>query len=391
MNSAMRFSSLGLALALVLSACGGSDSGPAAIGADGLETEITPFWSLTGLPGPEDAEIQPIVVVKIDNDPIVRPQTGLDSADMVFEELVEGGMTRFAVVYQSELPDEVGPVRSVRHVDVAIAEPIADAFVFSGGARRTMKFVQQKIPTTISIVNEGAPGMYRKPGIAAPHNLYLKMNEMLDSIAPKNTASTGFFVRPEVVPQATAASPAASTSSSASPKPTSTALTGKSVTDVSVVFSNFANPNWKWNATDKMWMRSEGTKPFLNKDGTQFGTNNLVIVEVREIDAGYKGQTGGYVPRTVLTGSGRAWVLSDGKAIEVSWNKPFVDAQMELTDVDGNPFTMPTGRTWVELLPVVAEGQTGFTGKYSFNGTLVAIKDLPKPAATPEPVDTATP
>jgi hypothetical protein len=64
---------------------------------------------------------------------------------------------------------------------------------------------------------------------------------------------------------------------------------------------------------------------------------------------------------------------------------------MELTDVDGNPFTMPTGRTWVELLPVVAEGQTGFTGKYSFNGTLVAIKDLPKPAATPEPVDTATP
>jgi hypothetical protein len=140
-----------------------------------------------------------------------------------------------------------------------------------------------------------------------------------------------------------------------------------------------------------MWMRSEGIKPFLNKDGTQFGTNNLVIIEVREIDAGYKGQTGGYVPRTVLTGSGRAWVLSDGKAVEVAWKKPFVDAQMELTDVDGNPFTMPTGRTWVELLPVVAEGQTGFTGTYSFNGTLVPIKNMPLPAATPEPSDSATP
>lgn len=389
MNSAMRFSSLGLALALVLSACGGNDSETPAIGPDGLATEITPFWSLTGLPGPEDAQIQPIVVVKIENDPVVRPQTGLDRADLIFEELVEGGMTRFAVVYQSDLPDEVGPVRSVRHVDVAIAEPIADAFVFSGGAKRTMKFVKRKIPTTISVVNEGAPGMYRKSDIPAPHNIFLKMDEMLDSIAPKNTASTGFFVRPEVKPLT--ASPAASSSTSASPKPSSTALTGKPVTDVSVVFSNFSGPNWKWNAADKTWMRSEGTKPFLNKDGTQFGTNNLVIIEVREIDAGYKGQTGGYVPRTVLTGSGRAWVLSEGKAVEVAWNKPFVDAQMELTDLDGNPFTMPNGRTWVELLPVIAEGQTGFTGKYSFNGTLVPVKDLPQPAATPEPSDSATP
>jgi hypothetical protein len=391
MKSAIRISFPGLALALVLSACGGSESEEADAGSNSGPTKTPPVWSLTGLPGPEDAQIQPIVVVKIENDPIVRPQTGLERADMVFEELVEGGMTRFAAVYQSDIPEEVGPVRSVRHVDVAIAEPMADAFVFSGGAKRTMKFVKRKIPTTISVINEGAPGMYRKPGFYAPHNLFLKMDEMLDSIAAKDTASTGFFVRPEAKPASASASPEAIGSSAASPKPSSTALTGKSVTGVSVVFSNFSGPNWKWNATDKMWMRSEGIKPFLNKDGTQFGTNNLVIVEVREIDAGYKGQTGGYVPRTVLTGSGRAWVLSDGKAIELAWNKPFVDAQMELTDLDDNPFTMPNGRTWVELLPVIAEGQTGFTGTYSFNGTLVPIKDFPKPAATPEPSDSATP
>jgi hypothetical protein len=275
MKSAIRVSSIGLALALVLSACGGSDASSDG-SSNGSSTETPPVWSLTGLPGPDDAQIQPIVVVKIENDPIVRPQTGLERADMVFEELVEGGMTRFAAVYQSDIPEEVGPVRSVRHVDVAIAEPMADAFVFSGGARRTMKFVKRKIPTTISIVNEGAPGMYRKPGIPAPHDLFLKMDEMLDSIAAKNTASTGFFVRPEAKPASASASP--STSSSASPKPSSTALTGKPVTQVGVKFSNFSGPNWKWDATNKMWMRSEGIKPFLNKDGTQFGTNNLVII-----------------------------------------------------------------------------------------------------------------
>lgn len=390
MKSAIRVSAIGLTLALALSACGSSSSsGPSDNVTEAVTPKVPPVWSLTGLPGPDDAQLEPIVVVKIENDPIVRPQTGLDRADLVFEELVEGGMTRFAVVYQSDLPVEVGPVRSVRHVDVAIAEPMADAFVFSGGAKRTMRFVDRKIPSTISVINEGAPGMYRKPGLYAPHNLFLNMEEMLDSIAAKNTSSTGFFVRPEVKPVSVSASPSAI--SSASPMPSSTALTGKPVTQVGVKFSNFAGPNWKWDATNKMWMRSEGIKPFLNKDGTQFGTNNLVIIEVREIDAGYKGQTGGYVPRTVLTGSGRAWVLSGGKAIEVAWNKPFVDAQMELTDLDGNPFTMPTGRTWVELLPVIAEGQIGFTGEYSFNGTLVPIKDFPKPAAAPEPSDSTTP
>ena len=385
MKSAIRFSVVGLALSLVLSACGAVGTSGTSGSSETPAPKVPPVWSLTGLPGPDDAQIQPIVVVKIENDPVVRPQTGLDRADLVFEELVEGGMTRFAAIYQSDLPDEVGPVRSVRHVDVAIAEPMADAFVFSGGARRTMKFVKRKIPTTISVINEGAPGMYRKPGLYAPHNLFLKLDEMLDSIAAKETASTGFFVRPEAAPSDQGAA-----SASASPSQTS-ALTGKPVTDVSVVFSSFAGPNWKWNATDKMWMRSEGVKPFLNKDGTQFGTNNLVIIEVREIDAGYKGQTGGYVPRTVLTGSGRAWVLSDGKAVEVAWDKPLVDAQMELTDLDGKPFTMPTGRTWVELLPVSAEGFTQFTGKYSFDGILVPVKNLPKPAKTPEPIDTATP
>lgn len=387
MKSAIRISSISLALVLVLSACSETESGAgAAASANSTPTpKSPPVWSLTGLPGPDDAEFQPIVVVKIENDPVVRPQTGLDRADLVFEELVEGGMTRFAAVYQSDLPEEVGPVRSVRHVDVAIAEPMADAFVFSGGAKRTMRFVNRKIPTTISIINEGAPGMYRKPGLYAPHNLFLKLEEMLDSIAAKNTASSGFFVRPEALPET------ATTGPSGSPMPSSTALTGRPVTDVNVSFSKFAGPNWKWSATDKMWMRSEGLKPFLNVDGTQFGTNNLVIIEVREIDAGYKGQTGGYVPRTVLTGSGRAWVLTDGKAIEVAWNKPLVDAQMELTDLDGKPFTMPTGRTWVELLPVSVEGTSVFTGKYSFNGIEIPVLKMPKPAVDPEPSDTATP
>ena len=366
MKSAPRFLILGLAAAFALSACGSNDG--AGSGSDNAERDTPATWSLTGLAGPDDAQWKPIVVVKVENNSIVRPQTGLESADLIFEELVEGGASRFAAVFQSNIPDEVGPVRSVRHVDVSLAAPIADVFVFSGGAKKTMNYVGLELPAAISQVNEGFPGMNRKAGISAPNNLFLDTKQMLAAVTQSDTPSSGFFV------------PAPSSSASAGPAPV-----GKAVSTVEVAFSTLAEPNWKWNATDKLWMRSEGTKPFTNKDGSLFGTNNLVIIEIREVDAGYKGSTGGYVPRSVTSGSGRAWVLSNGKAVEVKWNKPTVTSQVELSDTNGNPFTMPTGRTWVELLPVET------TGKYGFDGVAVPIVNPPQPAAVPERDEIITP
>lgn len=373
MKTATRLVALSFAGMLTLSACGGSND--SATGASGSPTvEAPPVWPMTGLPGPDDAQLKPVLVVKIENDPVVRPQTGLDRADLIFEELVEGGMTRFATVFHSDIPEEVGPVRSVRHVDVSLAEPIADIFVFSGGAPRTMRFVNRKLPTTISVANEGAPGMYRKDGLSAPHDLFLKTQELIDSVAIPDTPTSGFFARPSSTPSLPLPTPSASASGAPVGQQT------VPVTDVAVEFSHFGQPNWKWDATKSQWLRSEGTKPFLNKDGSQFGTDNLVLIEVKEIDAGYKGSTGGYVPRTVITGSGRAWVLQNGTAFEVLWTKPKVDAQMQLTDLAGNPFTMPNGRTWAELLPVLT------TGKYSFDGKLVsASKTKPTANETPEP------
>lgn len=365
MKSAPRIFIFGLVAMFALSSCGsGADSE-----ANSETAVVTPaFWSLTGLAGPDDAQRKPIVVVKIENNSIVRPQTGLDSADLIFEELVEGGATRFAVAFQSNIPDEVGPVRSVRHVDVSLAAPIADIFAFSGGAKKTMKYLGLELPTAMSQVTEGVPGMNRKAGISAPNNLFLDTKQMLAAVAQSDTPSSGFFV------------PAPQVSATAGPAPA-----GKAVSTVEVAFSTLAKPNWKWNATDKLWMRSEGTKPFTNKDGSLFGTNNLVIIEIREVDAGYKGSTGGYVPRSVTSGSGRAWVLSNGNAIEVKWSKPTVSSQMELSDTNGNPFTMPTGRTWVELLPVET------TGKYGFDGVPVPMINPPQPAAVPERDEVVTP
>ena len=378
MKSAPRIFIFGLAAMFALSSCGSDDV--ASGGSDTPGAVDSPaIWSLTGLPGPDDAQLKPILVVKIENNSIVRPQTGLDRADLIFEELVEGGASRFAAVFQSNIPDEVGPVRSVRHVDVSLAAPIADVFAFSGGAKRTMKYVGLELPTTMSQVREGAPGMNRKPGVSAPNNLFLDTKQMFSGVAEYDTPSSGFFVPSPM----SAAVPVPS--SSATAVPVVPAPVGKAVNTVEVAFSTLAKPNWKWNAADKLWMRSEGSNPFNNIDGSQFGTNNLVIIEIREVDAGYKGSTGGYVPRSVTSGSGRGWVLSNGQAVEVKWNKPSVVSQMELSDTNGNPFTMPTGRTWVELLPVET------TGKYGFDGVPVPMGTPPQPAAVPERDEIVTP
>ena len=378
MKSAPRIFIFGLAAMFALSSCGSDDV--ASGGSDTPGAVDSPaIWSLTGLPGPDDAQLKPILVVKVENNSIVRPQTGLDRADLIFEELVEGGASRFAAVFQSNIPDEVGPVRSVRHVDVSLAAPIADVFAFSGGAKRTMKYVGLELPTTMSQVREGAPGMNRKPGVSAPNNLFLDTKQMFSAVAEYDTPSSGFFVPSPM----SAAVPVPS--SSATAVPVVPAPVGKAVNTVEVAFSTLAKPNWKWNAADKLWMRSEGSNPFNNIDGSQFGTNNLVIIEIREVDAGYKGSTGGYVPRSVTSGSGRGWVLSNGQAVEVKWNKPSVVSQMELSDTNGNPFTMPTGRTWVELLPVET------TGKYGFDGVAVPMSTPPQPAAVPERGEILTP
>ena len=378
MKSAPRIFIFGLAAMFALSSCGSDDV--ASSGSDTPGAVDSPaIWSLTGLPGPDDAQLKPILVVKVENNSIVRPQTGLDRADLIFEELVEGGASRFAAVFQSNIPDEVGPVRSVRHVDVSLAAPIADVFAFSGGAKRTMKYVGLELPTTMSQVREGAPGMNRKPGVSAPNNLFLDTKQMFSAVAEYDTPSSGFFVPSPM----SAAVPVPS--SSATAVPVVPAPVGKTVNTVEVAFSTLAKPNWKWNAADKLWMRSEGSNPFNNIDGSQFGTNNLVIIEIREVDAGYKGSTGGYVPRSVTSGSGRGWVLSNGQAVEVKWNKPSVVSQMELSDTNGNPFTMPTGRTWVELLPVET------TGKYGFDGVPVPMGTPPQPAAVPERDEILTP
>ena len=133
---------------------------------------LTGEWPLTGKALDGDPPNHPVYVVKIDNTANSAPQVGLSSADMIVEELVEGGLTRLAVFFDSDIPDLVGPVRSMRASDVGIVKPASATLVASGAARRTIRVLSRHHVATMT---EGSTGFFRDGSRTAPYNLFMKL------------------------------------------------------------------------------------------------------------------------------------------------------------------------------------------------------------------------
>jgi hypothetical protein len=161
---------------------GGSDSGKAAPPATTTTVAPTtttvpiPTAPLTGLPDPGGASLtRPALEVKVENTAFARPQTGIDQADVVYEEVVEGNITRFVTIYNSTVPGVIGPVRSVRAEDPDIVWPLGGIFAYSGGAQINVDSINA---APVHAVDESSAGgaMVRnepnQPPRDAPHNLY---------------------------------------------------------------------------------------------------------------------------------------------------------------------------------------------------------------------------
>ena len=179
----IRITALLTALSLGLAACGGDDKEGDGGSSDDPKSVASKkdepaTWPLTGLPvdgGGSAEQDHPVLVLKLDNTEASAPQQGLSHADLVVEELVEGGITRLAAFYYSDIPADVGPVRSMRASDIGIVSPVDGAMVTSGGAAQT---VERITDAGIRIFNEGSPGFYRESTRSAPYNLFTDMGKV---------------------------------------------------------------------------------------------------------------------------------------------------------------------------------------------------------------------
>lgn len=322
---------------LALVACSGDDSPPATDGAPPSSAPATQpptqtsvrVLPLTGEPAAEGVPDRPVLVVKVDNTAGARPQRGLSAADLIVEELVEGGLTRLAVMYHSALPDLVAPVRSVRTSDVAIVAPTGGALVASGGAGRVLDVLDD---AGLVVVAEGAAGISRDSSRRSPYNVVAEPAEVLGEIVELGSPAQPYL--PWAAPDAVipAGSPAA---------------------EVSVRFSRGHTTRWEW--TGDVWHRVND----LATEGEAFTPDTVLVLRVTTRDAGYLDPAGNPVPETVLEGSGDALLLIEGQAVEARWSKAGAGSPVELTDADGARLPVPPGKTWIELVPEGGEVTLG--------------------------------
>jgi hypothetical protein len=330
------------ATGLVLTACGKPPSpspqahtlAPQQVGSHAL----TQYWPLTGLKVPltKTAKLHhPVLVAKMDNTVSSRPQVGLSKADMVVEELVEGGLTRLAVFYYSRVPRNVGPIRSMRTSDIAVVSPVHASMVTSGAAGRTIARIKA---AHIRFYGQGANGMYRSAQRAAPYNLFVHLRKVA-AVAKRKRART---------PRNYLAW------GSAKDLPD-----GRRVTRIRAQFSAVHTTVWVFR--NGRYHNTDSNAPARD----QFPATNVLVLRVREGDAGYLDPAGNHVPVTLLRGSGNALLFHGGRMVAATWHKGRRPAsRIKLTTRKGQKLEVPAGHTWIELVPLHG-GNVTFSKKRS--------------------------
>jgi len=276
----------------------------------------------------------PSLAAKIDNHVDARPQVGLEHTDLLFEELVEGGLTRYVAVWQSDVPAEIGPIRSIRPMDPDIISPLGGIVAYSGGQDR---FVQAMKSTGVYNAIHGQPDtadvMYRTDTKKAPHNVIVKAPELIakhtDLVAP----SQQFSFAPDAAD--------------------STAMReGSPVTAIALRFGAPSTPSWALDPASGRYLRSQAGVADLDSAGAQLSAANVIVLRVPV------GNDGG-VPKTQLIGSGEAWISSGGSTVHATWSKGSRTDPVRLVDDTGTVIRLAPGNSWIELVPLSGDAQFG--------------------------------
>lgn len=298
-----------------------------------------PTCPLTGAPAPNGQVPQrPALAVKVDNYPAARPQAGLDQADVVFEEPVEGGITRLVAVYQCQTPPLVGGVRSAREPDVAIADELSDPlFVHAGGIQPILAMIKAANLTNVDLLFTAPQLAIHPPGRYAPYDTYIQPATVWQAEAGAGTTP------PAPLFAYTTAPP----------------MDGQAVSSVHIPFSSYSDNTWTWDQGTRQWQLSIGGTPA----GTVVGSDaegatspvavaNVVVLMVHTFTGPWvENSEGAHEVEVQATGSGRALVLCDGRAVAGTWTRSSLHQPPVLTDAQGRTIDLTPGETWVELVP----------------------------------------
>jgi hypothetical protein len=319
----------------LLAACGGGDKKSTAQQSSPPPpppptTAPPPVFPLTGLPQSGPTAARPALSVKIDNVQSALPQSGLNQADIVYEELVEGGQTRLFTVFQSQDADPVGPIRSARPVDADLLDQLGGGlFAYSGAAPGEIAPVEDHSGATLLSNDAGVSAFYRDTSKAAPHNVYSSTAALYQAGADAGDHSA--------------------------PPPQQfkygDATGGRPVTNADMIMGLRATAAWHWNAATGAYERDQNGAPDTLDDGSPVTATDVLIQSVAIQGTGVFDSIGEEDPLVVVIGQGPCWLLRDGQLIEGTWSRPATTAPTTFTANGGGDLVLHPGRTWVELLP----------------------------------------
>lgn len=273
----------------------------------------------------QKASEKPITAVMIENSPDARPQSGLKHAEVVYEAIAEGGITRFLALYQQNKPQLVGPVRSVRMYYVDWYAPWQASLAHVGGSFEALKVVRNgKHRDLDQFFNDGA--YWRASDRYAPHNVYTSFAKLdaLNKTKKYTSSSPEGFERDDIAP--------------------AKKLNAKKVT-INISDALY-NSEYRYDGKTKRYTRLQAGA--IHSDREAGAITAKVVIALR-VDMRHVMEDG-YRESITTTGKGSAIVFQNGTAKKVTWSKKSRQAQLQFS-VDGEPFELARGTTWVAAVP----------------------------------------
>lgn len=270
------------------------------------------------------------VIVQVDNAPAARQQSGLSQADIVYEAMAEGEVTRFSAIFACSDADEVGPVRSARLINLELV-PEYDGLLSNSGSSEGVTAELEARPDIPNIVHSNFPEVYwRVSDRSAPHNLMTSTTQVRDAAMAAGYSGeanlTGLAFKDD------------------SPAP--------AVTNISIPYSGIVDVSYQYDAATNSWLRFIGGEAHVDVlTGAQLSPKNVIIQYVNVSESGIVEDSGGnYGLQFELTGSGRIVMFRDGMAIEGTWSRGEPTDLTTYLDTEGNPLPLNRGQTFIQLV-----------------------------------------
>ena len=271
----------------------------------------------------------PVLVVKIDDSAQAHPQIGLEDADIVYIEQVEGGLTRLAAIFSSVIPQRIGPVRSARISDIDILSQFGRvAFAYSGAQKKLLPVIASANLQDLGAQRQSPVIYTADPDRTQPYAMVLRADLLMQLIAEKSyqidVAKNVGFKYGEL-------------------------QEGGVATIKADMHWPAATYSATWSSDESRWLLTHNSSVNVADSGIVLGPTTLVIQMVSITDSEYKDKVGGVTPFSQTVGTGKAYVLRDGQRFVTTWNRPFADSGTTFTFEDGTVMNFDPGQIWIAL------------------------------------------